>query len=323
MAKFLSYKNKRYNITVTVLLIISVVITNSFIVFSPDEDSRSYFSNLTSTVTVAVPLAIAFVMVFRYKRSLKKQENNKPQLRSGQEGQDKVIPNYYDNNKVHLSICVFLVLWFVAHLIWTFQYQQSSDISIADILWFIGYGFFGYFLYSLYYHFFRKEHEPLVLILIAIVISTVLVLVLDTIVSILRLLSAQPVDFSILLVTLVYPILDAVLVFPAVLIFWAARRVSKRISSTTEQKEVLKAEEYKASSPAVSSIWLLLLSVAMILSAMGDTGFAYSTAYGPDTVQRDVWLWDTFYNASGLCLAAALIGYRNFFSFNRTDTLQH
>jgi hypothetical protein len=53
-----------------------------------------------------------------------------------------------------------------------------------------------------YYHFFRKEHEPLVLI--AIVISTVLVLLLDIIVSILRLLSAQPVGFSILLATLVY-----------------------------------------------------------------------------------------------------------------------
>jgi hypothetical protein len=55
-----------------------------------------------------------------------------------------------------------------------------------------------------YYHFFRKEHEPLVLILIAIVISTVLVPILDIIVSILRLLSAQPVGFSILLATLVY-----------------------------------------------------------------------------------------------------------------------
>jgi hypothetical protein len=269
-------------------------------------------------------MVIAFVMVFRYKRSLKKQDNNKPHLHSEQEGQDKDIPNYYDNNKMHLSICIFLVLWFFAHVIWTFQYQQSSDVSIQDVLWFIGYGFFGYFLYNLYYHFFRKEHEPLVLILIAIVISTVLILVLDTIVSILRLLSAQPVNFSILLVTLVYPILDAVLVFPAVLIFWAARRVSKRISSSSKQKIESKTDEDKASSPVtVSSIWILLLSIAMILSAIGDTGFAYSTAYGPDSVQRDVWIWDIFYNGSGLCLAAALIGYKNFFSFSRVDTLQH
>jgi hypothetical protein len=55
----------------------------------------------------------------------------------------------------------------------------------------------------------------------------------------------------------------------------------------------------------------------MMLSAIADTGYAYSAAYGPDTVQRDVWIWDIIYNADHLCLAAALIGYRHFFSFYR------
>ena len=59
----------------------------------------------------------------------------------------------------------------------------------------------------------------------------------------------------------------------------------------------------------------------MILSAIGDTGFAYRPAFGPDTVQRDVWIWDIFYTSFGLCLAAPLFGYKNFFSFNKIDTL--
>jgi hypothetical protein len=67
------------------------------------------------------------------------------------------------------------------------------------------------------------------------------------------------------------------------------------------------------SLPNTSSIWLLLLSVAMMLTAMGDTGFAFSTAYGPDSVLRDVWIWNVIYNADHLCLAAALIGYGSFF----------
>jgi hypothetical protein len=57
----------------------------------------------------------------------------------------------------------------------------------------------------------------------------------------------------------------------------------------------------------------------MMLSAIGDTGYAYSAAYGPDSVQRDVWIWDAIYNADHFCLAAALIGYRHFFSFNRQN----
>ena len=68
-----------------------------------------------------------------------------------------------------------------------------------------------------------------------------------------------------------------------------------------------------------SSIWIALLSIAMMLSAVGDTGFAFSTAYGPDSVQRDVWIWDVIYNADHLCLAAALIGYGSFFSFGKQE----
>ena len=104
MSKILTYKGRRNNIIITVSLIVAIIITNSFIVFSPDEDSRSYFSNLTTTLTVAAPMVIAFVMVFRYKRSMKKQDE-KYQEHSQQHTQGI---QRYDNNKMHLSICIFL-----------------------------------------------------------------------------------------------------------------------------------------------------------------------------------------------------------------------
>ncbi len=120
MAKVLFYKNNRNNITITVLLFASVVITNSFIVFSQGETIRSFFANLTSTITVGIPMVIAFVMVFRYKRDMKKQ-GDRPQVFSAQ---DNAILNYYDDNKMHLSICLFLVLWFIAHIIWTSSFSS-------------------------------------------------------------------------------------------------------------------------------------------------------------------------------------------------------
>jgi hypothetical protein len=291
---------------------------------SPDENTRFYNASITSTTTVGLALVICLTQVYRYKTRVKSQ------LTASKQPNAKQPPDYYNNNKMHLSICLFLGLWFAAHVIWTFQYQQSSDVSIADGLWFIGYALFGYFLYGLYYHFFKKEFEPLVLVLIAIVISTVLVLVLDIIVSILRLLSTQPVEFSIVLVTLLYPILDAVLIFPAVLIFWGARRSRTRENAAVKEQKTDMAirRESKTSFSThgitnASSIWLLLLSIAMVLSAIGDTGFAFSTAYGPDSVQRDVWIWNAIYNADHLCLAAAVVGYGSFFSFKKSDPLQY
>jgi hypothetical protein len=226
---------------------------------------------------------------------------------------------------MHLSICLFLGLWFTAYMIWVLGYQQSSGVSIADALWFIGYASFGYFLFNLYHHFFRKEFEPFVLILVAIIISIALIFVLDSIVSILRLLSTQTIDLSVTLVTLVYPILDAVLFFPAVLIFWAVRRRrsrSRHEGTPIQEQKVAEAKRGQGKT-SFSSVWILLLSIAMMLSAIGDTGYAYSAAYGPDSVQRDVWIWDIIYNADHLCLAAALIGYRHLFSFNRQNTLQY
>jgi hypothetical protein len=234
---------------------------------------------------------------------------------------------------MHISICLFLGLWFTAYIIWTLPYQQSSGVSIADALWFVGYASFGYFLFSLYRHFFREEFEPFVMALVAIIITIALIFVLDTIVSILRLLSTQTVDLSVALVTLVYPVLDAVLFFPAVLIFWTVRRrmsTSKFKGTAIQEQKATEAKlgegkisKISFSSPLVagtSSMWILLLSIAIMLSSIGDTGVAYSTAYGPDTVQGDVWIWSAIYNANHLCLAAALIGYRHFFSFNRQNS---
>ena len=90
-----------------------------------------------------------------------------------------------------------------------------------------------------------------------------------------------------------------------------------------------KSQNEKGKSPSsvfvsdTTPVWVLLLLVAMVLSAAGDSGFAYTSAFDVTTVQNYIWIWNVLYNSDHLCLAAALIGYRHFFSFNRIDTLQH
>jgi hypothetical protein len=61
MTKILSYKNKGDNIIVIVSFITAIVVTNSFVIFYPDESNRSYFSNLASSITAGAPLVIALV----------------------------------------------------------------------------------------------------------------------------------------------------------------------------------------------------------------------------------------------------------------------
>jgi hypothetical protein len=320
--KILSYKNKTDNIIVIVVLIISIVITNSFIIFSPDEDSRFYFSGLTSTLTVGVALVISIVMVYRYKISINKQEE-KQQALSQQSNDMKLHYYYYDNNKIHFSICLFFAFWLAASVNWLFEDQEAPGVLIADVLYYLGHASFGYFLYSLYYHFFRKEFEPFILILIAILILVPLIFVIDSIVSTLRLLSTQTIDISLVIVNASYPVLDAIMIFPIVIMFWAVRRINSRHKYATLEEQGLKEKgKSPSSSPLVSSgasMWILLLFIAMVLSASGDSGFAYTSAFDVTIVQNYIWMWNILYNSDHLCLAAALIGYKHFFTFSKIE----
>ena len=322
MTKILSYKNKRDNVIVIVLLIISIVITNSFIIFSPDEDSRFYFSGLTSSLTLAAALVISIVMVYRYKRSIKKQKEMQQAI-SNRNDDTKSHHYYYDNNKVHISICLFFAFWLVASVNWLFEDQEAPGVLLADMLYYLGYASFGYFLYSLYYHFFRRKFEPFILILIVIIILVPLIFIVDTIVSTLRLLSTQTIDISLVIVNASYPVLDAMMIFPIAIMFWAVRRInSRRKNAILQEQPKIKEKDKSPSSSFVSgdaSMWILLFFIAMVLSAAGDSGFAYTSAFDVKTVQNYIWMWNILYNSDHLCLAAALIGYKHFFTFSKLD----
>jgi hypothetical protein len=314
-----TYEDKRVNLIVIITLIVSILVTNSFIIFSPDEKSRFYFSNLTSTLTVGAALVVSIVMIYRFKRNVRKPIE-KEQTPSQQSGDRKPHHPYYDDNKIHFSICLFLAAWIGASISWTFEDQEAPGILIADVLYYFGYASFGYFLFSLYYHFFRNEFEPFIPILISIIFLVALILLVDTMVSAMRLLSIKALDISLVIVNTSYPILDAILIFPIAMMYWTIRRRSKYNDSIQEQ-DVDKKDKSTSSSFVYrdASLWMLLLFVAMILSAAGDSGFVYTSASNISTVQDYIWIWNILYNSDHLCLAAALIGYKYFFSFRKID----
>jgi small-conductance mechanosensitive channel len=259
-------------------------------------------------------------MVFRFKKYIRKLKE-KEQTPSQQSNDREPHHPYYDDNKIHFSICLFLISWIVASVSWTFEDQEAPGILVADVLYYIGYASFGYFLYSLYYHLFRNEFEPFIPILISIIILVALILLVDTMVSTMRLLSTQTLDISLVIVNTTYPILDAIMIFPIAMMYWTIRRRSKYKNSIPEEQEMNKKDNSTSSSLAYRnvSIWMLLLFVAMILSAAGDSGFAYTSASDVTTVQNYIWIWNILYNTDHLCLAAALIGYGLFFSFSKIE----
>ena len=272
-----------------VLLVISIVIANSFIIFS-NGSNRFYFAKLTTSVTSGIALALALLMVYKYK--IKEHQFVPHQFRTRQD-------------IMHSSICIFLGIWFVAQLIWSFYDQQSPAPSIADILWLIGYVLFGYFLYSLLY-FSRKELEAHTFFIVASIVTISLTYIVIIILSVSSLLTFQKQDISVTILTIAYPILDAILLVPALLIFGIQR------NPVTIEHRSVRAEQQEDIS------WILL-SLSIILFAIADTGFAYITALNLMMVQKEVWIWNIFYNSGYILLAGALTGYSIFFAMAKTQ----
>jgi hypothetical protein len=284
-------RRHRGNWVLILLLVISIVIANSFIIFSFNEKSRFYFAKVTTTVTSSVALATALVMIYKYKRKQEQQERHD-------------FHQFYKGDDIlHFSICLFLILWFSAHLIWSLYEQQSAVPSIDDVFWLIGYGLFGYFLYKLCYSLRKKLQAHTIGIIATIVLILLTYIVLLTL-SASSLLSTQKAETSILILILTYPILDGILLVPAALIFW--------ISTITSQEKGEKTDQQ-------TRIFWVLLSLSIILFAIADSGFAYISALNLMAIQKEVWIWNIFYNSGYLCLAASLTGYRNFLDLTKMN----
>ncbi len=169
----------------------------------------------------------------------------------------------------------------------------------------IGYVLFGYFLYSLLY-ISRKELEAHTFFIIASIVTISLTYIVIIILSVSSLLTFQKPDISVTILTIAYPILDAILLVPALLIFRIRR------NPVTFEHGSVRAEQQEDIS------WILL-SLSIILFAIADTGFAYITALNLMMVQKEVWIWNIFYNSGYILLAGALTGYSIFFAMAKTQ----
>jgi hypothetical protein len=90
-------------------------------------------------------------------------------------------------------------------------------------------------------------------------------------------------------ISLAYPILDGVMLVPAATILWGLRRAD----------------------PAFTH-WILICTFIAMLT-VGDIGFGYSELIiNEDIAKKQLWIWDTFYNASYISIAAALLWYNKF-----------
>lgn len=196
--------------------------------------------------------------------------------------------------KTYLALAIGLACWFAGEMIWTYDNvivgSPPSTISLAEVPWLMLYGFFGYYVFKTYRFFGYAVNKYHVMI----VLAGVSLLMAVTTSSILNSLGASIGPEPLLLIRLLYPIGDAVLIVPSVLLLLTLRH--GLITYTP---------------------WLFI-SVGLILIAAGDITFSNMSLL--PTVDLSVVTFP-LYNAGNLAFAAALIWYNRFGIYDQNKAL--
>ncbi|PWU81401.1 MAG: hypothetical protein DLM72_07195 [Candidatus Nitrosopolaris wilkensis] len=273
--RLLSYRKYVNDPWRTILILVgSLVVSNSFIILS-SEDTQDFFTNWTINTAAATALSLSIItVVTAYKHRI-----------------DRFFVQAY------FIFTVGLAVWLVAEVTWTY-YQLVLDIgtpfpSSADAFWLSGYGFFIYFMFRIY-NLLSKENEKLLVVLVPLAAAIILGYILNLTFGIADLLSAQEGSLA-WLISIAYPILDGILLIPAVLILWVLR--GKNMASAN---------------------WSLL-ALSIVLVTVADIGFGYSALI--HKARKEEWIWDLFYNSSYLVMSAALFLQSRLFAKGQTSII--
>jgi len=197
-------------------------------------------------------------------------------------------PQDHDHSRSHVALAIGLSLWLCADLIWA-MYEIVLEIvppvpSAADFVWLSAYAFLAYYLYATYIKFHKKfqfSNRILVASIIGCGIFLAYIIALTSSLSVL----STPRGIAMFAVIIAYPIMDAVLMVPAIVILLNFRR-----------------------EPLWFTPWVCE-SLGLFLMALSDSWFAVVVLI---SILEQFWLSAIFFAAHYLVIAAGLLWYVKF-----------
>ena len=199
------------------------------------------------------------------------------------------------HGKSYLFLTIGIILWFTADIIVTYYFimgvKELIDVSIVDAFYFMGYGFLSLHLFVIMKEL-QREINPIHAIIISII---TIIFVIYVVTNLLFSEFDLNDNFISIVVSLMYPILDLILVAPSAIILISLRK------------------NYKQSIP-----WFLS-SLSLFINAIADDGYAIDFVNGNS---ENLWVWELFYVADFIIMSGALYWYNKFHisHHNKKDT---
>jgi hypothetical protein len=195
-----------------------------------------------------------------------------------------------DKRQIFLVIGIWL--WFGAEIIFGY-YQiwlktEAPFPSLADPIYLAGYAFFTYYLFRTL-KILSQEIEREVLILVSLAVAVSFGYIMNLSFGVAQLISVEN-EILAMVVSVSYPILDGLLLVPAIVILWSAKKGD------------------------LSQNHWVMISLFIVLNAVGDLGFGYSAYIG--TLNEETWFWDILFIAGYLTLITGLLWQNQSYSQN-------
>ncbi|HEY9385447.1 MAG TPA: hypothetical protein VIP70_00260 [Nitrososphaeraceae archaeon] len=164
---------------------------------------------------------------------------------------------------------------------YAFGIEEQILVSFPDGFWFAGYVFLALHLFTILRSL-RNTIKSEVVIIVSVVTLLFVIYNVFTLASSKFLVD---VDFSALLVTIAYPILDLILIIPSAIILISLWK------------------DYQHSIP-----WFLS-SLSLLINAVADDGYVHDFVRGNS---QNLWFWELFYVTDFIIMAGALFWYNRF-----------
>jgi branched-chain amino acid transport system substrate-binding protein len=250
-------------------LVLAIIISDSFIYFA-EIKTKAFYSSWIISINASTAAALAIFVVYRHLQ------------------QRRYNPQGHHHSKSHVALAIGLSLWLCADLIWAI-YEIVLEIvppvpSAADFVWLSAYGFLAYYLYRTYIEFHKRFNFNTRILVASIIGCGIFLTYIITLTSSLSVLSS-PRGIAMFAVIIAYPIMDAVLMVPAIVILVNFRK-----------------------EPLWFTPWICE-SLGLFLMAISDSWFAVVVLI---SILEQFWLSATFFAAHYLVIAAGLLWYVKF-----------
>ncbi|HEY9486609.1 MAG TPA: hypothetical protein VIQ04_08210 [Nitrososphaeraceae archaeon] len=241
-------------------MVIAIIIANVIVIYS-EEHGKHSISLWILNITAATASILGIIAICRY----------------GIHGL---------HGKSYLFLALGIITWFSADFTLLYNYyalgiEEQRLVTITDALWFAGYGFLALHLFTVI----RSLHFKIKSKLVIIISIITVIFISYNLVNILSYDIHTDDDFIAIIVTILYPILDFILIVPSSIILVTLRK------------------DYEHNIP-----WFLS-SLSLLINSIADDGYVSDFATGNS---ENLWFWELFYITDFIIISGALFWYNKF-----------